>query len=159
MSKKQGFEGGELDDYIGDDELADDEMLIDGDFSEEIPEGEEGMDDMSFEDDEDEEMYAARRPVKKKSSSPAKPPQRQLLAGVVDRSVLSTAKELEDAWKKLCDKLDTSKPKAYSPKAVLKMEDVIEHKSFGIGFVASMLSAQKAEVIFRHGVVKLVCNK
>jgi hypothetical protein len=159
MSKKQAFEGGELDDYIGDDELADDEMLIDGEFSEDLPEGEEGMDDMPFDDDEDEELFAARRPAKKKSSAPPKPPPKQLLAGVVDRAGLSTAEELQAAWQKLCDKLDTKNPKPYSPKAALKMEDVIQHPKFGIGFVASMLSAQKAEVIFKEGVVKLVCNK
>ena len=158
MSKKQGYEDGQLDDYMDEGELAEDEMLLDNDFPEDIQEGEEGMDDLPFDEEEDEDIYAARR-NKKKASAPAKPPQKVLLAGVVDRSVLGTPKEQQEAWQRLADKLDTSKPKAYSPKVALKPEDVITHPKFGVGFVASMLSAQKAEVLFQSGAVKLVCNR
>ena len=59
MSKKQGFEDGQLDDYMDEGELAEDEMLLDNDFPEDIQEGEEGMDDLPFDEEEDEDIYAA----------------------------------------------------------------------------------------------------
>jgi len=51
---------------------------------------------------------------------------------------------------------DLASATRYSPKSVYKVDQVIEHPTFGLGFVSAVRDAQKIEVTFRTDVKVLV---
>lgn len=54
---------------------------------------------------------------------------------------------------------DLASAARYSPKATYKVDQVIEHPTFGLGFVSAVRDAQKIEVTFRTDVKVLVQGK
>ncbi len=54
--------------------------------------------------------------------------------------------------------MKASRPRCYSPRATYRLDQVIEHPSFGLGFV-SALRGGKIEVTFRSYVKVLVHGK
>lgn len=62
------------------------------------------------------------------------------------------------AWTKLSDAIDTEHPKTYRLDAILSEVDVLQHPTFGIGFILEILSPTKASVLFESGLKKLVCK-
>jgi len=58
----------------------------------------------------------------------------------------------------LAEKFKDKKPVPYSMSGSFKEDDVIDHTTFGMGFVASV-SYQKMEVAFSGGPRLLVCNR
>ena len=61
-------------------------------------------------------------------------------------------------FEKLAEKFKGKKPLPYSMSGSFKNEDVIDHKSFGMGIVTSA-SHDKMEVVFSDGPRTLVCNR
>ena len=58
----------------------------------------------------------------------------------------------------LSEKFGQKEPLPYSLSGVFKVEDVIEHKTFGRGFVTSV-SFQKMTVVFSDDTRTLACNR
>jgi hypothetical protein len=56
----------------------------------------------------------------------------------------------------LLRKRDLASAARYSPKTTYKVDQVIEHPTFGLGFVSAVRDAQKIEVTFRGDVKVLV---
>jgi len=65
--------------------------------------------------------------------------------------------DYEVAMARLGDAYDFSTAKKYSMKGNFEVDQVIEHASFGIGFVVSILD-NKVEAIFENGPKRLVQN-
>jgi hypothetical protein len=61
-------------------------------------------------------------------------------------------------FEKLAEKFKDKNPVPYSMSGSFKEDDVIDHTTFGIGFVESV-SYQKMEVAFSGGPRVLVCNR
>ena len=66
--------------------------------------------------------------------------------------------DLTKSFAKLADKFKDKKPLSYSMSGSFKNDDVIDHKTFGMGFVISA-SRDKMEVAFSDGPRILVCNR
>jgi hypothetical protein len=60
------------------------------------------------------------------------------------------------SFDELLRKRDLASAARYSPKATYKVDQVIEHPTFGLGFVSAVRDAQKIEVTFRSDVKVLV---
>jgi hypothetical protein len=54
---------------------------------------------------------------------------------------------------------DLASATRYSPKATYRVDQVIEHPTFGLGFVSAVRDATKVEVTFRSDVKVLVHGK
>jgi len=89
------------------------------------------------------------RPDKKKA--PAKTPRKRKPA-VTQKEIF--AKEFE----KLAEKFKDKEPISYSMSGSFKTDDVIDHKTFGMGIVTSV-SYQKMHVAFSEGPRLLVCER
>lgn len=61
-------------------------------------------------------------------------------------------------FEELTERLGGKTPVPYSMSGSFKADDVIDHQTFGIGFVTSA-SSQKMEVAFSGGPRLLVCNR
>jgi hypothetical protein len=60
------------------------------------------------------------------------------------------------SFDELLRKRDLASAARYSPKATYKVDQVIEHPTFGLGFVSAVRDAQKIEVTVRSDVKVLV---
>jgi hypothetical protein len=72
----------------------------------------------------------------------------------VARSVVE--KKTTISFDELLRARDLASASRYSPKATYKVDQVIEHPTFGLGFVSAVRDAQKIEVTFRTDVKILV---
>jgi len=66
--------------------------------------------------------------------------------------------DLTKTFEKLAEKFKEKKPLPYSMSGSFKNDDVIDHKSFGMGIVISA-SRDKMEVVFSDEPRILVCNR
>jgi len=66
--------------------------------------------------------------------------------------------DYQAAMSKLGDSYDFSTAKKYSMKGKFKVDQVIEHASFGIGFIVSTFD-HKVEALFEGGPKRLVQNR
>ena len=66
--------------------------------------------------------------------------------------------DLTKTFEKLAEKFKDKKPLPYSMSGSFKNDDVIDHKTFGMGIVISA-SSDKMEVAFSGGPRILVCNR
>ena len=72
----------------------------------------------------------------------------------------STASEKRTvSFEELLRERDLASATRYSPKTSYKVDQVIEHPTFGLGFVSAVRDAQKIEVTFRTDVKVLVHGK
>jgi hypothetical protein len=62
-------------------------------------------------------------------------------------------------WKKRNKSADGVETKPYSIFEPFLVDEAIDHKHFGKGFVTAVLSATKIQVVFEDNVRQLVCNK
>jgi hypothetical protein len=63
------------------------------------------------------------------------------------------------SFDELLRKRDLASAARYSPKSTYRVDQVIEHPTFGLGFVSAIRDAQKIEVTFRTDVKVLVQGK
>lgn len=135
------FEGG--DDEGSDEEGGSDDGPVDFD-------SDEVLDDPDFDEDGDEDVVSARpakrRPVVKKVPT---------IEGV-PKTRLDKPDVAGEVWTKLKAKHGESAAVPYKLSLSLKVNDIIDHKTFGLGFVVEVPSPTKADVIFSDGLRKLV---
>ena len=74
------------------------------------------------------------------------------------KSANSHEVNLTKSFEKLAETFKAKKPLSYSMSGSFKDDDVIDHKTFGMGFVISA-SRDKMEVVFSDGPRILVCNR
>jgi len=135
-------------------ELDDEDLEIEvEEAEEEAPRGKRVSDDDLVEMSYKETIHANPKRAKalKKRAS--------LIETVLDDAKLDSEEGVKEAWESLNQEVDTKIRKPYSIKEEYSENQVIEHPSFGVGFVNQVLSETKVEVIFEEGVKRLVCNK
>jgi hypothetical protein len=74
------------------------------------------------------------------------------------KSVAIREVNLTESFEKLSEKFKEKKPLPYSMSGSFKNEDVIDHGTFGRGFV-TRASHDKMEVVFSDGPRTLACNR
>ncbi len=74
------------------------------------------------------------------------------------KSITTQEVDLTKTFEKLAEKFKGKKPLPYSMSGSFENDDVIDHKSFGIGIVTSA-SHDKMEVVFSDEPRILVCNR
>jgi len=74
------------------------------------------------------------------------------------KSISTQEVDLTKTFEKLAEKFKEKEPLPYSMAGSFKNDDVIDHKTFGIGIVISA-SYDKMEVAFSGGPRILVCNR
>jgi len=74
------------------------------------------------------------------------------------RSPVAKKVDFAKTFEELAEKFKDKQPLPYSMSASFKKDDVIDHKTFGIGIVTSV-SYDKMEVAFQDGPRDLVCNR
>jgi hypothetical protein len=84
---------------------------------------------------------------------------RRIVERLVADADMGTPDGVERLYERLALEVDREAAKAYSIDMDLEENDVIEHGTFGLGFVIEQLSPQKVDVLFDEGFSKLVCNQ
>lgn len=64
-----------------------------------------------------------------------------------------------EAYHQMLSGRDLSRSRRYTIKETFEVDDVVDHKKFGIGLVTKMLGDQKIEVTFREGVKILIHDR
>lgn len=137
----------DLDPTEGDDELEPDEDIDD----DEAPVLDDSFDDPDDEEEEDEYAPKPIRPAPKRSSLRG-----TNVVGGVPRAKLDDPKVAAEVWGKLRDGVQNISPIDYSIDKTFKPDDILLHKSFGVGFVISVPGGTKVEVLFSDQVRRLV---
>jgi hypothetical protein len=75
-----------------------------------------------------------------------------------EKSISTQEVDLTKTFEKLAKKFKEKKPLPYSMSGSFKNDDVIDHKTFGMGIVISA-SYDKMEVVFSDGPRVLACNR
>lgn len=152
---EEGFE--EFEDDFDDDadleaDLDDDVDLEDTDTEEKAPK-EEPL-DVGF----DEKTYEqALRANPKRLAAVQK--RAGVIEQILDRSELESAEGITKAWETLNKEIDTKIAKPYTIDGAYEANQVVSHPLFGIGFVNTLLTPTKVEIVFEGGIKRLVCNK
>ena len=64
-----------------------------------------------------------------------------------------------EAYHQMLSGRDLSRSRRYTIKETFEVDDVVDHKKFGIGLVTKMLGDQKIEVTFREGAKILIHDR
>ena len=88
------------------------------------------------------------------ASVPAKKTKSRANASV--RSAPKTPEEIAQIWQNWATKNSDFSANPYRMSSTFAVEDVLEHPTFGKGFVSEVASPKKIHVIFESGVKKLV---
>ncbi|MEC8050684.1 MAG: hypothetical protein VX210_07805 [Myxococcota bacterium] len=64
-----------------------------------------------------------------------------------------------EAYHQMLSGRDLSRSRRYTIKETFEVDDVLDHKKFGIGLVTKMLGDQKIEVTFREGAKILIHDR
>ena len=64
-----------------------------------------------------------------------------------------------EAYHQMLSGRDLSRSRRYTIKETFTVDDVVDHKKFGIGLVTKMLGDQKIEVTFREGIKILIHDR
>ena len=115
------------------------EEVDDEDLGDEDPDGGEPVADV------------AKPPPRKRSSSKGSGP----LQGVT-RAKLDDPKVAKEVWAKLQEQLGDSEGRPYAISEVFAPDDIVEHKTFGQGFVIATPGGDKVDVLFADQVRRLV---
>ncbi|VAW35881.1 hypothetical protein MNBD_DELTA03-746 [hydrothermal vent metagenome] len=92
--------------------------------------------------------YRAAKPSKSKAKGTAS----RAAAGVTLKEKKATA-----AFEALLKGRDGSESKPYAMTAIFNKNEIINHPTFGLGVVTSIIPANKIEVTFKDGVRILIC--
>ena len=65
--------------------------------------------------------------------------------------------EMENAWRTAMERPSAPAARPYAMDMLLREGDVVEHATFGLGTVRSVIRPNKAEILFRDGVRTLRC--
>lgn len=160
MTDEEIEEAEDLDDDFDEEDLDDDIDLDDIELEdlaeeeeEERPKRSKPSDDDLVEMDYEQALRAnpkRAKAVKKRAS---------LIETLLGEATLDSEDGIEAAWETLSKEVDTKIRKKYAIDAEFDTNQVIEHDTFGVGFVNQMLSETKVEVIFKDGIKRLVCNR
>lgn len=150
-----------LDEEFDDDDILDEDIELEDDVDldeievveEAAPKRKRGSDDDLVEMDYEQAIKANPKRAKalKKRAS--------LIETLLDEVKLDSEEGIQEAWELLNEKVETKIRKPYSLKEQYEENMVIEHPTFGVGFVNQILSETKIEIIFKDGVKRLVHNK
>lgn len=158
MARKRDAEGGEEEEFEAEaegeseDDFADDEFAGDDDNID--FDSEESFEEAEFDEDADEEVVAPR-PAAKRRPAPKKAP---TIEGV-PKTKLEKSDVAAEVWGRMMARFGERKAEPYTLARQLKADDVIEHKTFGTGFVIEISAPTKAEILFRDGLRKLVHSR
>lgn len=152
MAKDKGISGIDEeetdDDFESEDEFESDDVGVDLEM--------DNDDIVSDDDDFEEEEEAPRpRPVAKRRVQPRSVPH---IEGV-PKTKLTDAAVVEEVWQKLDDRFSDVEATPYALSVQLEEGSVIGHAKFGRGFVIEITPPNKAEVIFRDAVRKLIFGR
>ena len=86
-----------------------------------------------------------------KKKAPAKTPKKR-------KRTVTKKEDFAKEFEKLAEKFKEKEPITYSISGSFKPDEVIDHKTFGIGIVTNV-SYQKMEVVFSEGPRLLACNR
>lgn len=84
---------------------------------------------------------------------------RAIVSRLIDEADMGTSDGVERLYERLVLEVDRDAAKPYAIDADLQEYDVIEHNTFGLGFVIEELSPKKMDVLFDEGFSTLVCNR
>lgn len=74
------------------------------------------------------------------------------------KPVVKTSAKLSEIWNKKLTTLNKD-PQKYSIRSIFKLDDVIQHPQFGVGFVSGIAGNDKIEVTFQNEIKTLVHKK
>ena len=134
----------------------DDEDLDDDGEEEEVKASKRGK--SSAKDEVKELNYEEAVRVNPKRASALKK-RASLVESILEGAKLIEEEDVQKAWKALNEQVDTAKSRKYTLKEDFDTNEVIQHKSFGVGFVNQKLSPTKIEVVFEDGMRRLTCNR
>ncbi|MGD8371206.1 MAG: hypothetical protein PVG64_00480 [Syntrophobacterales bacterium] len=84
--------------------------------------------------------------------------QARLLKKIVSEKASQDGESLED-WRKLKEFAGEVQPLPYDQSVSYHENQAIEHPTFGLGFVRTVIDASKVEVVFEHEVKVLAMNR
>ena len=97
--------------------------------------------------------HAFRKP-KRKTTGVTKRAASKKSTTIAPQGPLST-----EAYHQMLSGRDLSRSRRYTIKETFEVDDVVDHKKFGIGLVTKMLGDQKIEVTFREGAKILIHDR
>ena len=65
----------------------------------------------------------------------------------------------QEAWEKVMNTVSNDKKIPYTLSGHFKVNDVIDHSTFGLGVVTNLISEEKIQVIFKEGEKLLVAGR
>ncbi|MCB9520318.1 MAG: hypothetical protein H6698_01165 [Myxococcales bacterium] len=139
-------------DEFSDDDMGDSEDEDAPVFDEDEEEATFDDDDPDDDDDEDS-LIPARARVAATKRVAAKPAPS---IGGVPRPKLDDPKIAAEVWKKLHDQHKDEPTRPYAITERFASDELLQHKTFGLGFVIAVPADSKIEVLFESGVRKLV---
>ncbi len=142
------------DDELEDDFDSDDDG--DGDFSDsglDIGDDEVSLDDADADADDDDEDVVRPAP-KRRAPTKAVP----MIEGV-PKTKLEKPEICAEVWEKLSQRLVDQPQIPYTIQTPLVANALINHKTFGLGFVVDITSPTRAEVLFQDTLRKLVHSR
>lgn len=80
-----------------------------------------------------------------------------VLSQTAVKKTVKKAEDLEQEWKK-CLANSVAAPKDYSITITLSEGDIVNHVSFGVGFVQEIIASDKAQILFQEGIKTLKCT-
>lgn len=98
--------------------------------------------------------HAFRKPKRKATGVTKRTPSARKASTAAPQGPLST-----EAYHQLLSGRDLSRSRRYTIKETFSVDDVVDHKKFGIGLVTKMLGDQKIEVTFREGAKILIHDR
>ena len=98
--------------------------------------------------------HAFRKPKRKATGVTKRASSTRKTAAATPQGPLST-----EAYHQMLSGRDLSRSRRYTIKESFSVDDVVDHKKFGIGLVTKMLGDQKIEVTFREGIKILIHDR
>ena len=98
--------------------------------------------------------HAFRKPKRKATGVTKRASSTRKTAAATPQGPLSS-----EAYHQMLSGRDLSRSRRYTIKETFSVDDVVDHKKFGIGLVTKMLGDQKIEVTFREGIKILIHDR
>ena len=98
--------------------------------------------------------HAFRKPKRKATGVTKRASSTRKTAAATPQGPLSS-----EAYHQMLSGRDLSRSRRYTIKESFSVDDVVDHKKFGIGLVTKMLGDQKIEVTFREGIKILIHDR
>ena len=143
---------------LDDDDILDEEIELEDDVELEDLEEEEGPPRKTASDDDLVEMNYEQAIRANPKRAKALKKRSSLIETLLGKAKLDSEDGIETAWETLNEDVDTKIRKPYSITEKFEENMVVEHPTFGVGFVNQILSETKIEVFFEDGLKRLVHN-